>query len=268
MDRILKMKVLSPLFISFVILLSPTQYLGAADKPLYQITAVESWDTLNLRSSPGVSSKVIAKIPANGNSITRVGTQVSVGKTVWVKIVWQGKQGWVSKFYLKEMTATQSTPKKGRAKGHEAPIKHVVDVKPSAPKKIISSKKIVPKPVSKPAPKPVALKEAGSGEWILSCGNSSPFWKVEVHPETLKMFKGNYKAKLPITYKKQEKNKWNTAKRTHLKGVFAKDKLDLDIRFSYSKCNDTLSKLKVPYKATMTHNGEEMTGCCRAMKLP
>lgn len=258
------MKVLPPLFISFVILLIPTQYLGATDKPLYQITAVKSWDTLNLRSSPGVASKVIAKIPANGNTITKVGTQVSVGKTVWVKITWQGKQGWVSKSYLKEMNAAQPAPKKGRAKGPVTPIEHVVEVKPSAPKKIITPKKTV----SKPAPKPVALKEASSGEWILSCGNSSPFWKVEVHPEMLKMFKGNYKAKLPITYKKQEKNKWNTAKRTHLKGVSAKDKLDLDIRFSYSKCDDTLSKLKVPYKATMTHNGEEMMGCCRAMKLP
>ena len=129
------MKVIFPLLISFVILLSPSQYLGATDKPLYQITAVKSWDTLNLRSSPGISSKVIAKIPANGNSITRVGTQVSVGETVWVKIIWEGKQGWVSKSYLKEMNAVQPVSKKGRAKGHATPIKHVGEVKPSAPKK-------------------------------------------------------------------------------------------------------------------------------------
>ncbi|RTZ67780.1 MAG: hypothetical protein DSZ29_00115 [Aquificaceae bacterium] len=258
------MKIFHPLFISASILLSPIQYLGAADKPLYQIIGVKSWDTLNLRSSPGVSNKVIAKIPANEKAITRIGTQVVIGKTVWVKVIWQGKQGWVSKAYLKKMTSNQPKSQRGRAKGHVAPIQKTLGAKPSTAKKIIVPKKAI----AKPAPKLLALKEARSGEWILSCGNSSPFWKVEVHPEILKMFKGNYKAKLPITYKKQKKNRWNIAKRTHLKGVSAKDKLDLDIRFSYSKCEDSLSKLKVPYKATMTHNGEKMTGCCRAMRLP
>jgi len=227
------MKIRFPLFISLAILLTPSQYLLAKDTLFYQITGVKNWDTLNLRSSPGISSKVIAKIPANGNTIRQTGERVSVGKTVWVKIIWQGKQGWASKSYLQVMNSGQAKAKEDK-----------------------------PNPVKK-----IALKEAGSGEWILSCGNSSPFWKVEVHPKILKMFKGNYKAKLPITYKKQEKNKWNIAKRTHLKGASAKDRLDLDIRFSYSKCDDTLSKLKVPYKATMTHNGEEMMGCCRALKL-
>jgi len=234
-------------------MISSTQYLGAAEKPLYQITGVKSWDTLNLRSAPGVSSKVVAKIPANGSAIIRSGADVSVGKTVWVKITWQGKQGWVSNYYLQKMAAEPAKTKVlVKIKKPEAMAKKVALAKP-APKKTV-------------APKP-ALKEAGRNQWILSCGNSSPFWKVEVHPEMLKMYKGNYKVKLPITYKKQEKNKWNTAKRTHLKGVAGKDNLDLDIRFSYTKCADTLSKLKVPYKATMTHNGEEMTGCCRAIKL-
>ena len=257
------MKVIPSLFISFSILLSPA-YISAADKPLYEIRGVKSWDTLNLRSSPGVSSEVIAKIPANGKTISVTGTQVFVGETVWVKITWQEKQGWVSKLYLKEMSVGQSSPKKSQTKEVVATETTVLEAKLSTAKKIPAPKKVVQKSASKP----VVFKEASSGEWILSCGNSSPFWKVEVHPEILKIFKGKYKEKLPITYKKQEKNQWNTAKRTHLKGVTAKDNLDLDIHYSYSKCDDTLSQLKVPYKATMTHNGEKMTGCCRAIKLP
>ncbi len=252
------MKILPPLLISLSTLLIPIQLLKAADKPLYQITAVKSWDTLNLRSAPGVSSKVVTKIPADGKMISQIGTQVTIGKTIWVKVVWQGKQGWVSKHYLKLMSPVPSNVQK-----IEKSIKETVAK--SVQKKSTSPQ--VPLVVKKTNKRP-AFKEAGRNQWILSCGDRSPFWKVEVHPEMLKMYKGNYKAKLPITYKKQTKNKWNTAKRTHLKGAYGADKLDLDIRFAYAKCDDTLSKLKLPYSATMTHNGEKMTGCCRAIKLP
>ena len=248
------MKILPPLLISLSTLLIPIQLLKAADKPLYQITAVKSWDTLNLRSAPGVSSKVVTKIPADGKMISQIGTQVTIGKTIWVKVAWQGKQGWVSKHYLRLMSPVSS----------EKSIKEKEIVVKPVQKKSTSPQ--VP-PVVKKTKRPV-FKEAGRNQWILSCGDRSPFWKVEVHPEMLKMYKGNYKVKLPITYKKQIKNKWNTAKRTHLKGAYGADKLDLDIRFAYAKCDDTLSKLKLPYSATMTHNGEKMTGCCRAIKLP
>jgi uncharacterized membrane protein len=88
-----------------------------------------------------------------------------------------------------------------------------------------------------------------------------------VYPKALKVFKGREKVLLPITYKKQDKNKWNTARKTHLKGAKAKDKVDLVIRYSYQRCNDTLSKQKVPYVAAVKYNGTKMNGCCRAIKL-
>lgn len=261
-----------------LMLMSPV--VMANDKPLYQITGVKSWDTLNLRSAPGVSSSVVAKIPAAGNSISMVGTQVSVGETVWVKINWQDKEGWVSKFYLKAMSTTPATAAEADDKT-EKPTTAVKKDEEKAAKP--APKETAVKEAKKEASKKVAVKEettetkkeelkpvekkAGRNNWILSCGDTSPFWKIEVHPKTLKFYKGKYKTTLPITYKKQDKNKWNTAKRTHLKGVTSKDNVDLDIRYSYKRCDHRLSKLKVPYKATMTHNNEEMTGCCRAIKL-
>jgi uncharacterized membrane protein len=110
-------------------------------------------------------------------------------------------------------------------------------------------------------------KSAGRNQWILRCGNLSPFWRVDVYPKALKLFTGKYTSLLPITYKKQDKNKWNTAKKTHLKGVDSNDNIDLTISYTYKRCNDSLSKAKVPYDALIKYNDKEMQGCCRAMKI-
>lgn len=204
---------------------------------MYHIVKVKPSDTLNLRSEAGVKSDVIAKIPANGDSISLLGARVTIGKTIWVNVNWRGKKGWVSLYFLQPM---KIQPKKNATK----------EKQPSA----LTVKNIVDKGI-------------GRNQWILRCGNRSPFWRVDVYPKALKVFKGKKKLLLPITYKKQDKNKWNTARKTHLKGAKSKDKVDLVIRYSYQRCNDTLSKQKVPYVAVVNYNGTEMKGCCRAMKL-
>jgi len=219
----------------------------ANDQPIYQIINVESWDTLNLRSAPGVKSEVVAKIPANAESILLLGIEVSVGKTVWVKINWQGKKGWVSQYYLKPKEV-KSPPK--------------TEVK-KAPKQALEA----PATMQRKVVVTTVEKGVGVNQWILRCSNTKPFWRVDVYPKALKIFTGKYDSLLPITYKKQVKNKWNTAKKTHLKGANSKDKIDLQIHYSYQKCDDALSKLKVPYKAIVQHNGKEMKGCCRALKI-
>ncbi|MCK5810534.1 MAG: SH3 domain-containing protein [Cocleimonas sp.] len=211
-------------------------------QPLFQITKVKSWDTLNLRSSPGVKSSVVVKIPANGHSISLVGNQVTVDKTVWVEINWQGKRGWVSQYFIQPMLL-----KSQRASAPEQEPKQQ-----SAPKKPVSM---------------VVDKGVGRNQWILRCGNKSPFWRVDVYPKALKLFTGRYKSLVPINYKKQDKNKWNVAKKTHLKGATSKDRIDLTIRYSYARCYDTVAKKKVPYAAVVKHNGSEMKGCCMAMKI-
>lgn len=218
-------------------------------QPMFQITKVKSCDTLNLRSAPGVKSRVVTKIPANGNSISLVGNQVTIGKTVWVKINWQGKQGWVSQYFLQPMPAKpQQAP--------PAPSQQQPKQQQSTPVKKVA------KPVST-----LVEKGVGRNQWILRCGNTSPFWRVDVYPKALKLFTGRYKSLLPITYQKQDKNKWNTASKTHLKGATSQDNIDLTIRYSYSRCNDTISKKKVPYSAVVIHNGHEMNGCCMALKI-
>lgn len=216
-------------------------------QPMYQITKVKSWDTLNLRSAPGVKSAVIAKIPANGNSISLLGNQLIIGNTVWVKINWQGKQGWVSQYFLRPMPAKPqqvSAAPQQQAKQQPAPVQNTA------------------KPVAN-----IVEKGVGRNQWILRCGNTSPFWRVDVYPKALKLFTGRYKSLLPITYKKQDKNKWNIAKKTHLKGATSQDNIDLTIRYTYSRCNDSISKKKVPYSVVVKHNGHEMQGCCMAMKI-
>ena len=219
-------------FITIVMIILPVVTYA---QPMFQITKVKSWDTLNLRSAPGVKNSIVAKIPANGNSISLLGAEVIIGNTAWVKINWQGKQGWVSKTFLQAMTTKQQ---------HSSPAKKVV--KPF----LTHVEKVV-----------------GRNHWILRCGNTSPFWRVDVYPKALKLYTGRYKSLLPITYKKQDKNKWNIAKKTHLKGATSQDNIDLTIRYSYSRCNDTISKKKVPYSAVVIHNAQEMKGCCMALKI-
>lgn len=236
----------------FIALLSITHTQAAE---LYQVSGVESNDVLNMRSAAGVKNKLLGKIPANGKSIKVIGKPVVVGKTQWVKVQWKKQQGWVSKAYLKAMPKTVAQPAKA---ANTAQNKQAQANKTAS--KPIQTKQVVKQTAQ-------SSKQESNYKWVLRCGDTSPFWRVDVHPKTMEIHKGNYKTELPITYKKQKKNKWNTATKTHLKGAAAADKVDLDIRFSYSKCPDRLTKLKLPYRATMTFNDEELTGCCRAIKI-
>ncbi len=82
------------------------------------------------------------------------------------------------------------------------------------------------------------------------------------------VLKGEYQADLPITKKKQDRNRWNTALKTIVHGKNGRNNLQMTIKYAFSKrCYDTLSGLRVPYKVTTKFNGEELTGCCRAVKL-
>ena len=129
------------------------------------------------------------------------------------------------------------------------------------------SVKIKEKPVKEVVVKKNKIK-AEKGEWVLQCGDKKPYWKVEIHPKWLKIQKGDYETGIPITMKKQNKNRWNTALKTIVKGHQGGNKLEMTIKYAYSKrCYDTLSSLVVPYKVTTVFNGEELIGCCRAVQL-
>lgn len=76
----------------------------------WQVSGVESWDSLNIRSQPGVTHEVIGKIPFDAANIVATGEEQSIGKTVWKKIEWDGKQGWVSRAYLTVMPEEMEMP--------------------------------------------------------------------------------------------------------------------------------------------------------------
>lgn len=66
----------------------------------YIVSGVESWDTLNIRSEPNARSTIIGEIPSNGSGINSDGEQVQTGRSTWIKINWNGVNGWINKRYL------------------------------------------------------------------------------------------------------------------------------------------------------------------------
>lgn len=225
-----------------------------AQAAVFQIKGVESWDSLNIRSKPGSKNSIVGKIPHNGQYIRTNGQRVAVGRTVWVKITWQGKTGWVSERYIKPMVI--------------APAPQVVQ--PRAPVPAANT----PRPAARPAPAPqrptvarTTQAPGSKGKWVLECGNMSPFWKVIVHPKALEVnHRGQPAGMLPIIYEKQDRNRWNTAMKTVLKSSNGYTQTDMTIRYT-KQCFHTLTKQNVHYRVKALVRGEEMNGCCRAVRV-
>ena len=246
-----------------------------ASTTLFTVIHVKKNDSLNVRSGAGVSNEIVTTIPADGEGIEWLGDESILGKTHWVLIKWKGLTGWVSRYYLAKDEATLVTSKKEKAplaKASDAKTDVEMTVASSPQKENNSSIKAIeiePDAVQQSDNKAVTKENATSKEeWVLRCGNKTPYWKVDVHPKWMDVFKGEYETGLPITKKEQDKNRWNTALKTVVHGRSGKNKLEMTIKYAYSKrCYDTLSGLRVPYKVKTKFNGEELTGCCRAVKL-
>lgn len=295
-----------------------TSYAAQSSPQQYVVTRVASDDTLNIRAGAGISQEVIATMPFNGRNIQALGETRQVGKTVWVKISWQGQQGWVSKHYLQEVvsdepstptqpvTVTQepttpvvqqneqvvqetAKPKLLKAVDRTEPVAEVTTTvvesdqenhndaeideiqKDIALNSVASTEEDIDtnvEHVDSSDTQLTATDEEDAGNWILQCGDKKPYWKVQLHPDSLAVFRDKYEVSLPITVKKQHKNQWNTALKTVVKGQKGKNNLEMTIKYAYSKrCYDTLSSLVVPYKVTTVFNGETLTGCCHAVQL-
>lgn len=225
-----------------------------AQAAVFQIKGVANWDSLNMRSKAGAKNPVVGKIPANGKYIRTSGKKIVIGKTSWVHVTWQGKSGWVSERYIQPMKITPAPQA----------------VTPQAPTVATASR---PPQVTPPAPRPVPTVQrtkavAGSkGQWVLECGNMSPFWKVIVHPKALEVnHRGQVAGMLPITYEKQERNRWNTAKKTVLRSSNGRNQTDMTITYT-KQCFHTLTKQNVHYSVKALVRGEQMNGCCRAVRI-
>jgi hypothetical protein len=67
----------------------------------YSVTNIAQHDTLNVRSGPGVSNDLVARLPNNFSGIRILSEPILNGTTEWVQIVFDNRTGWVVKSYLK-----------------------------------------------------------------------------------------------------------------------------------------------------------------------
>lgn len=224
----------------------------------YKVVKVESWDTLNMRSGPGVKNGVVTKLPYNASAITLTGGAQKVGRTQWVEVNWQGRRGWVSKSYL--------------GPSQQVPVAGALPQQASRPALPASNSVATPQQANRPAPAPWSntdqiVKKKQNGMWILECGNRSPYWKVEVLPEWLRGTLGSHKTGMPITHKRQKHGKYrNVAVETEVRGQNKWNRLRMVLTYNRS-CYSTLSKRKVSFSVEGTFNNEPISGCCRAYQV-
>lgn len=69
---------------------------------VYAVSKVAPDDGLNMRTQPGTGGSVIAVLPANAKGLIGLGQEQKSGNSIWVKVAWAGRQGWVNKYYLRE----------------------------------------------------------------------------------------------------------------------------------------------------------------------
>src|SRR4249920_2012640 len=90
----------------------------APSPPFWAVTGVRSDDVLHLRDVPSAESKSLAGIPANALGLKNLGcrqnhppleqwmrmsqAQRELAATLWCRVEYQGKQGWVAARYLKK----------------------------------------------------------------------------------------------------------------------------------------------------------------------
>jgi len=223
-----------------------------AQAAVFEIHRVASTDSLNLRAKPGANNAIVGRVPHNGRWIRTDGRRVAVGRTNWIKISWQGRTGWVNETFVRQMQLDK-TPQQPTIAAAPQPARPA------------------PVPRAAPAPRPPVINAATlhkKGAWVLECGDRSPFWRVIVHPgKALDVnLRGRNAGILPMTYQKQNKNRWNTAMKTIVKSSNGRFATDMTIHYT-KQCHHTLSNQKVHYRVKAMINGEQMQGCCRAVQL-
>lgn len=75
---------------------------AASPSRIYTVTKVAPDDGLNMRTQPGTGGSVVAVLPANAKGLIALGQEQKTGNSVWIKVTWAGRQGWVNKYYLRE----------------------------------------------------------------------------------------------------------------------------------------------------------------------
>ena len=71
-------------------------------KATYAVFRVYENDPLNLRSAPGLKSKIVGKLPYDSKGLQFAGVTKTVGKETWAKVNFGALSGWVNQSYLYE----------------------------------------------------------------------------------------------------------------------------------------------------------------------
>jgi Bacterial SH3 domain len=74
----------------------------------FAVVFVESNDTLNVRSGPGVSFGIVGTLPFNANDVQIVGTGQLVSGSTWVPVQRGNLSGWVNGRFLTEVVPNQT----------------------------------------------------------------------------------------------------------------------------------------------------------------
>ena len=75
-----------------------------ATAPTYRVINIASRDFLHVRQGPGISYRVITRIPSNARGIKVIPRKIPNGPTIWQEISWGPYTGWVNAIYLKAET--------------------------------------------------------------------------------------------------------------------------------------------------------------------
>ena len=67
----------------------------------YSVVGIARNDTLNVRSGPGATHSVVARLTDGTSGVQVMGASVMNGTTEWVPINYRGQTGWVTKEFLK-----------------------------------------------------------------------------------------------------------------------------------------------------------------------
>ncbi|WP_020396629.1 COG3650 family protein [Thiolinea disciformis] len=81
-------------------------------KKTYSVVNLGEESRLNVRVSPGTSSRVVTTIPKQSTGVVGTGKQTQVGQSTWVQVQWRGIQGWVNRRYLVVAGTTAPSPRK------------------------------------------------------------------------------------------------------------------------------------------------------------
>ncbi len=76
-------------------------------KPIYQVSFVDSNDTLNVRSGPGVGYEIVGELAPDAVGVELTGLEQFIDTSTWVSVQKNGVAGWVNSRFLSEQTDSQ-----------------------------------------------------------------------------------------------------------------------------------------------------------------